>query len=234
MPFSSNEYWFFTCYLIVLIFAPFLNEFVTNSSKRDFQKLLTGLFLLVCFLPTVLYFHPLGSGKNLLNIVFIYLLGGYLRRFNIEEVISKFILLIGAFGSFLFIFLSDLLLSLLTGSIHIPFARDCSMFVVLEAVSIFFLFKNNVFHSTLLNKISKHVFAVYLFEGAFRVYIFSQFIDLNSFISSSFWPLTSLLISLVTLICCILIDIPVNYMINRFIKRCGFLSKICDNIFSFI
>lgn len=76
LPFSTNEFWFFTCYLLILLFSPYLNEFVDSSSQQQFKKLLTALCLVFVLLPSVLYFHPLGSGKNILNLVFVYLLGG--------------------------------------------------------------------------------------------------------------------------------------------------------------
>ena len=48
-------------------------------------------------------------------------------------------------GSFISIFFLDSILSKLTGSIHIPFARDSSIFVLHEAVSIFLIFKKHYF-----------------------------------------------------------------------------------------
>lgn len=124
------------------MFSPYLNGFVDRSSQRQFKKLLTALCLVFVLLPSVLYFHPLGSGKNVLNLVFVYLLGGYLRRFNVEDRVSNTHLCAIFLGSFIAIFFLDSILSKLTGSIHIPFARDCSIFVLLEAVSIFLIFKS--------------------------------------------------------------------------------------------
>jgi len=45
LPFSTNEFWFFTCYLLILLFSPYLNGFVDRSSQRQFKKLLTALCL---------------------------------------------------------------------------------------------------------------------------------------------------------------------------------------------
>lgn len=165
------------------MFSPYLNEFVDSSSQRQFEKLLSALCLLFVLLPTVLYFHPLESGKNVLNLVFVYLLGGYLRRFKVEDRVPDGLLSLIFISSFIVIFLLDSILSSLTGSIHIPFARDCSAFVLLEAVSIFLIFKKHHFCSGLINNVSGHVFAVYLFEGAFRTCLVPMLVGVEPFYS---------------------------------------------------
>ena len=230
LPFSTNEFWFFTCYLLIMLFAQYLNEFVERSTKQQFHKILAALCLLFVLLPTVLYFHPLESGKNVLNLVFVYLLGGYLRRFRVEEKLSDSYLSIVFVGSFLGILIFDLILSGITGSIHIPFARDCSVLVILEAVSIFLLFNKRHYHSRLINKISGHVFAVYLFEGAFRTCLLPLLINVEAYYSSALWPVVSILISLVTVAACILIDLPVNWLIKELLNRCSFLTSLCDRV----
>lgn len=230
LPFSTNEFWFFTCYLLILLFSPYLNEFVDSSSQRQFEKLLSALCLLFVLLPTVLYFHPLESGKNILNLVFVYLLGGYLRRFKIEDRVSDGLLSLIFLGSFIAIFLLDSILSSLTGSIHIPFARDCSAFVLLEAVSIFLIFKKQYFCSGFINKVSGHVFAVYLFEGAFRTCLVPMLVNVEPFYSLPIWPLISILIAFATVAACILIDLPVNWSIKKVLSRCHCVNSLCNRI----
>lgn len=234
LPFSTNEFWFFTCYLLILLFSPYLNEFVDSSSQRQFKKLLTALCLVFVLLPSVLYFHPLGSGKNVLNLVFVYLLGGYLRRFNIEDRLSDTHLCVIFLGSFISIFILDSILSKLTGSIHIPFARDCSIFVLLEAVSIFLIFNKHHFSSGLINKVSGHVFAVYLFEGAFRTCLMSTLVNVEPCYSLPIWPLISIFITLLTMASCILIDLPVNWLIKYTLSRCHLINSFCDRILEYI
>lgn len=230
LPFSTNEFWFFTCYLLILLFSPYLNEFVDSSPKQQFKKLLTALCLIFILLPTVFYFHSLGSGKNILNLVFVYLLGGYLRRFKVEDRVSDVHLSVIFFSSSLAIFISDSILSSITGSIHIPFARDCSIFVLLEAVSIFLIFKKHHFNSEPINRVSGHVFAVYLFEGAFRTYLAPMLVSVESYYTSSTWPVISVLIALVTVVACILIDLPVNWLIRKSLSRCRLINTLCDHV----
>lgn len=55
------------------------------------------------------------------------------------------------------------------GKPHIPFARDCSVFIVIEATVLMMFFMKVEFHSDFINRVAKHVFAVYLFEGALRL-----------------------------------------------------------------
>ena len=234
LPFSTNEFWFFTCYLLILLFSPYLNEFVDSSSQQQFKKLLTALCLVFVLLPSVLYFHPLGSGKNVLNLVFVYLLGGYLRRFNVEDRVSDTHLCVIFLGSFISIFILDSILSKLTGSIHIPFARDCSIFVLLEAVSIFLIFKKHYFTSGLINKVSGHVFAVYLFEGAFRTCLVPMLVNVELYYSLPIWPLISIFVTLLTMAACILIDLPVNWLIKKTLSCCHLINSLCDRVLEYI
>lgn len=216
------------------MFSPYLNEFVDSSSQQQFKKLLTALCLVFVLLPSVLYFHPLGSGKNILNLVFVYLLGGYLRRFSVEDRVSDTHLCVIFLGSFISIFILDSILSKLTGSIHIPFARDCSIFVLLEAVSIFLIFKKHHFSSGLINKVSGHVFAVYLFEGAFRTCLVPMLVNVESYYSLPIWPLISIFVTLLTMTACILIDLPVNWLIKNTLSRCHLINSLCDRVLEYI
>lgn len=212
------------------MFSPYLNEVVASSSQRQFKKLLAALCLVFALLPSVLYFHPLGGGKNVLNLVFVYLLGGYLRRFNIGDEVPDTHLCVILLGSFISIFTLDSILSSLTGPIHIPFARDCSIFVLIEAVSVFLIFKKHYFCSGFINKVSGHVFAVYLFEGAFRAYFVPALVNVELYYSLPIWPLISILIALLTVAACILIDLPVNWLIRKVLSRCQFINTLCDRV----
>ena len=216
------------------MFSPYLNEFVDCSSQRQFKKLLTALCLVFVLLPSILYFHPLGSGKIVLNLVFVYLLGGYLRRFNVEDRVSDTNLCVIFLGSFISIFILDSILSKLTGSIHTPFARDCSIFVLLEAVSIFLIFKKHCFTSGLINKVSGHVFAVYLFEGAFRTCLVPILVNVEPYYSLTIWPLISIFVTLLTMAACILIDLPVNWLIKKVLSRCRMINSLCDRVLEYI
>lgn len=234
LPFSTNEFWFFTSYLLILLFSPYLNEFIDSASQRQFKKVLTALCLVFVLLPSVLYFHPLSSGKNVLNLVFVYLLGGYLRRFNIEDKMSNTHLYVILLGSFISIFTLDSVVSGLTGRIHIPFARDCSIFVLLEAVSIFLIFKKRYFCSGFINTVSGHVFAVNLFEGAFRTYLMPALVHVELYYSPTIWPLISIQIALLTVAACILIDLPVNWLIKKALGRCPQINSLCDRVLEYI
>lgn len=95
---------------------------------------------------------------------FIYLLGGYLKKYSSDERFSnKAIKGIWVSSTFA-VFLLDCIVTAVTGSIHIPIARDCGAFVLLQALSIFILFKRYFFVSVGINCVSMHVLAAYQFE----------------------------------------------------------------------
>lgn len=108
-------------------------------------------------------------GENVINMLLLYFLRAYIKKYNYcDKFRNKLLVKIFCFTT-LANFALNLLISMLAGGkAHIPFARDCSAFVMIEATTLLMLFLKHEFHSESVNKIAKHVFAVYLFEGAIR------------------------------------------------------------------
>ena len=83
-PIHSDRYWFVSQYLGLALLAPFLAKGVENLNKREYLTLLLVLF--------GLFFEvPLGgvycNGHSLCWFIFLFFLGGYLKRFGVPEII---------------------------------------------------------------------------------------------------------------------------------------------------
>ena len=83
--FLSNSSWFVVDYLALMVFAPILNTFVDNSSKRLLQ---TTIILVLMFSP---YFGLITrsieqyiSGFSFVTFIHIYLIGRYLNKYQIQ------------------------------------------------------------------------------------------------------------------------------------------------------
>ena len=168
IPISTNCYWFISCYILLMIFSPYINkgiDLMSESQHRNLLMLMSALFLVA---PTFILQWTRG-GKNIINMLLLYFLGSYIRKYNLKEKFnSKSLFKILIITTVLNILLNTLITLATGGKSHIPFARDCSIFIVIEAVTLMLLFLKIEFHSDLINKVASHVFAVYLFEGAFR------------------------------------------------------------------
>ena len=88
LPLLTNQYWFMTYYLLLLVVAPMLNRLLKNVDKKEFQKILAALLVTFCFLPSVNIFGDsfgTSNGYSLLWFGVLYLIGAYLRRFPLPK-----------------------------------------------------------------------------------------------------------------------------------------------------
>lgn len=215
IPISTNCYWFISCYILLMIFSPYINkgiDLMSESQHRNLLMLMSAIFLVA---PTVLYYSVLGGGKNVINMLLLYILGSYIRKYNLKEKFnSKLLFKIFIITTVLNILLNTLI-SLATGSkSHIPFARDCSIFIVIEAVTLMLLFLKIEFHSDLINKVASHVFAVYLFEGAFRQILQNVIFNYSIYEGKWYWVLVNIAVALVAMICCMAFDVLVEVILK--------------------
>lgn len=101
-PLNLEEYWFINPYLIVYCLSPFLNKLINSISKRDHQKLIIVLVVILSIFPYItgnrIYTN---SGYTLYNFIILYIVGAYLNRYPLRE-------------SYLFKNLSDNLYQILT------------------------------------------------------------------------------------------------------------------------
>lgn len=55
LPIITNKYWFLTCYMLLMIFAPFINYVIDKISKVQYKKMLTMMLFIFFIIPTVLF-----------------------------------------------------------------------------------------------------------------------------------------------------------------------------------
>lgn len=82
-PVFTARWWFLSCYVCLMMLAPFLDMLLERISKRDFQILLLILLLWFYISPTFLYFQLMSdAGKGLANFLTVYLIGRYIRKYH--------------------------------------------------------------------------------------------------------------------------------------------------------
>lgn len=128
------------------------------------------------------------------------------------------------------------LISIATGGKpHIPFARDCSVFIVIEATVLMMFFMKVEFHSDFINRVAKHVFAVYLFEGALRQIVQNIVFDYSIYEGEWYWPLVNIAVALIAMVGCMSIDVLAQWMLKPFrkaaLKMLGVIINISQKIF---
>ena len=168
LPISGNYYWFITVYVELLLLSPFVNKLLVNLSNRQYKSLVLILASLIFWFGLLRKTNIAIDGKNIVYFIFIYIVGGGIRRISLTDESSKF--LTNRFHFFI------LLLSLMvlgggyflpdTHSLFIHFMAYTyvynSPFLLLMSISIFCLFRNLSFKNRWINYMASSSLAIYL------------------------------------------------------------------------
>ncbi|WP_252230183.1 acyltransferase [Clostridium sp. ZBS15] len=198
-PMISREWWFITTYLLLYIISPYVNIVRDKLSKENYIKLLLiGLFF--CIIAPTFRFNPLltNRGFSLYNFIFLYLIGGYIRKYY-DKNISKYKFL------FSYIIFSGLTFyyNLLINDIKNTVAYDYdSIFIFGATISLTMFFKSVKLKSGIINSISPMVFGIYLIHDHeyVRKFIYTQIFNTNKYYTSNL-----LLINAIKTIGCIFV-----------------------------
>lgn len=80
IPFTAGRRWFVESYIILLLFAPFLNILLNHISRRDYRLLLSiQIFLFSVWYSVGVSAPLLDDGYGITNFITLYMLGGYIR-----------------------------------------------------------------------------------------------------------------------------------------------------------
>lgn len=183
-PINYMDYWFVGLYLILYLISPIINKLIHCLTKRQYQKLLVLLFLILCVLSTFTRQTAYNNicGYSLGNFIFLYLIGAYIKLYSISENnIFKKLTINTKKILFFSIYIA---LALLNGIIYIfgkslieinssifqelgyiiseSYTSFCSPIVVIQTVSFFLFFSCLTIKNKLINKIATCTFGVYL------------------------------------------------------------------------
>lgn len=145
MPLTSNAYWLVACFLILYIFAPYLNRLVDGLTRKNHLGLIIVMVVLFSVLPAVI--PGLSYGDGIVLLVAYYVMGAYFQKYQ-DNIFAKkknsgLILLATVGVVALLIMIKDLLGSdwmMLDRSLEYLLSMR-SVVSILIAVSIFALFE---------------------------------------------------------------------------------------------
>ena len=178
-PVFSNTYWYFTSYFGMFFFIPFINILINNLDKKQFTQLTVIMFILLSFMPFT-FAHKVdpfltGNGYSTLWLVILYFAGAYIKRFESDFNVKKYIWLILYIISSLIPCLSSVFVDIISVNTlnNVPDYNlgGCtynytSPFTVIAAVSLFMTFKDtkikNPFACGVINFFAPASFGVYL------------------------------------------------------------------------
>lgn len=205
IPVISRQYWFISCYFVLCILAPFLNQIPEKLNKEQFRHLLLVLLLVFSVIPTFTTYDIMqDAGKGLVDFVMIYLLGRYLSLYHKDSHQIR-PLLLGILLAVGIVFLFDGVRSVLSGVIYTTFARDCSIFIIFASALLLLLFQELHIKSGVINRAAGNVLAVYVLDEFLRSYL-NRYIDWSLYAEK--WYLIFLVLGYVAVV--ILLAILIN------------------------
>lgn len=176
--FPKSYYVFLYCTLYVI--SPYLNRMVRGMSRQSYRRLIIVGFVLFCLWPTIIDSYKNltgskvievftiardgnGSGFTLINFMYIYLLGGYLKKYPIvfRNAGMKYLELAAALGCSLINCAVTMAVPKLGGTGGL-LGYDTAL-VVIQAAALFdFFTRIDVGSSSVINFVAKSSFGIFL------------------------------------------------------------------------
>lgn len=83
----TDSYWFVKFYIAIYLLSPFLNKLIEGLNKKEYNYLLIILTVLLSIIPYLTGEQGFSNnGFTVQHFIYLYLIGGYLRKFPIEEL----------------------------------------------------------------------------------------------------------------------------------------------------
>ncbi len=231
IPILSKEYWFLTAYFLLMLLSPFLNAFLDSRNQRQLKMLLFWALLLFVIMPS---FSPFclseSRGMDVINFSVLYIVGRSLACFNVNVSRRKSVWLYIA--STLIVFALTVLFAYrfdINSGWKSMFYAYNSVFVYLQAIGLFFLFKQ--FHindnvGRVIKWVAPSFFFVYIIHScpviADKLYFWISSAD---YYYSEYFVLHTIIWAFIIFVSCIFIDI---------VFRRGLLMPVINKCTGFI
>ncbi len=177
LPFGFNLYWYFTAYFCMFFFVPFMNKILEVCDFKQLTGLVSAFFIFFSIIPILfkkdLYYTS--NGYSVLWISVLYIIGGYIRKYELHKKISNIKCILLYFGAVAVTFGQKVITEYLELILHNKtvneglFIRYISPTIVICAVSLLCLFAKVDFKDGMKKFtaiFSPFAFSVYLIHTA--------------------------------------------------------------------
>lgn len=158
-PFVRDRLWYITCYLFVFLITPFLNKLAERFTQSGYKKLLILLASLMSVVTTVCMrdlFHVVSNGYSAGWLLFIYLLGGYFKKYGFGSKTTRPKVIVLLIISLCLVVVSKYVIEMIAPKVGLSVSKSLLLYyyssplTLLNSVCIFYLFaagnwKNNGF-----------------------------------------------------------------------------------------
>ena len=235
-PVTCGTYWYFTAYVVLFLFIPFLNLALKNLTKKQLKILLSIIFFVICVWNTGTVTvlgdtFKINAGYSAWWLIILYLFGGYIRLYGMKNQMSKWKWLAGygmaVFLTWLFKFGIEKFTDFSMGNMLMSYT---SFTIVLAAICLLKYF-SEVHIPERARSVIKFVaplsFSVYIIHSQPLIWEYLIKNRFSEYIKLAAWkiPLTVIATAIIIFIVCILADY-IREVIFRIFKIRQKLEKL--------
>ena len=242
LPITAGQLWYVQIYMGLLFLTPFLNKIMKGLSKQVHFKLLVVLFVMITLIPTILFMNPFYSKIGW--FVFVYLLIGYIKKYNIKIFKNPkclvplggvtYLILCTIKGVCIFISRYSPSIAKYSDKINQFYLHEIQTIpLLLSALIVFFAFKNiKMKYNKFIDYIASSTLAVYIIHQvpSFYPFLWEKVFHIKEAYSSSYFPLYFLGVVLIIFVVCIFIDKIRIKIMDKLIFRTERFNKVCQKI----
>lgn len=224
LPISTSQYWFATCYILLLLISPCLQICIENLGKKQYQKILIIMGVLWSLIPTLINTAP--GYSNFVWFIYVYMLAAYFRKYGLVWI-SKiriwhgvFVLLMICVSAISVYYIGDTIPLLKDNAIYL-FAEMNKLPAILCALLLFFGFRNwDVKQSKVINIIASCTLGVYLLHDNpnIRRFLWCDLLKNSNYITKEYFALRISLCIIAVFAIGILIDWIRQYVMKEVIN----------------
>ena len=247
LPVLTGANWFITAYVILMLISPFLNEAINKFDKKILRNILITMFILSVLINGTISKFLVDAGNNIFFFTFLYLLIGYIKRYDcIRKTSYKRNLLIAAI-SFAVYVLSVVVIALIGHAFgdnptilkHSGyFYKQNTIFTFLTSLELLIAtIKMKPIESKFINKIASATFGVYLIHdnSLMRPYIWQTIFKCTNFANSPYLILFEIGVVLIVYVVCTVIDLIRKATVEKIWlpignKLYGLIEKISNKV----
>ena len=250
-PFGFNVYWYFTAYFCMFFFIPFMNKILEVCDFKQLTGLVSASIIFFSIIPLIfksdVYF--INNGYTVLWISVMYIIGGYIRKYELHRKISNIKCILLYFGAVLVTFGQKVITEYVKYAVNGEtvneglFIKYTSPTMVICAVSLLCLFAKVDFKvgmKKLTAIFSPFAFSVYLIHTAPYVWSkvmknrFVPYAELNPFVMILVVFATSIgIFALCSLIDFVRVQLFKLFRIKELsVKIEGTVAKIIEKIYN--
>jgi hypothetical protein len=231
--YGYDAYWFVGPYLGMCLLAPFMELLIEKCNMRQHQLLLMFSIILIFVIPTNRAFSMSNERNGILTFLVIYAVAAYIKKYQIQDAITKSKLLLVLSGSLLLSYATYPLGHLFNVELYNVMVLDMNnIFSLVIGVSFFMLFlKISVNTNRVINYAAGTTFGIYLFHDNFilRDWIWGYAVNREAYYNSTQFLAHCFFIVSVLFIMGMIADIIIGYLIKPVLNS-EKVNNICAGI----